>query len=157
MTNTEQVQSRTLPGMSADEYLTKRVDNQIEWYDMKSGRAQRKYLYFRLAEIVMAALIPIVLHFSEWDGARKVAAFFGAAIVAVNGILGLYKWHDLWKNYRTTCETLRHHRFLFTTQCAPYDGEDGFCLFVNNIERVISEENSDWKQIPFETPKGAER
>ena len=142
--------------MGVDGYLKERVDDQIEWYDVKSSRARCLYLCFRVAEIFMAALIPIVLHFVEGDSARKFAALFGVAIVAINGILGLWKWHDLWKNYRTTCETLKHHRYLFTTQCAPYDGEDRFCLFVNNIERVISEENSDWKQIPFEKAKNLE-
>ena len=142
--------------VGVDEYLEKRVDDQITWYGRKSGHAKCKYFVARTLEIVVAALIPFVLHFWEWEHTRRVVAFFGVLIVGINGLLGLFKWGDLWKNYRTTSETLKHHRFLFTTKCAPYDGEGGFRLFVNNIERAISEENSDWKQIPFEKPRSVE-
>ena len=142
--------------MSESEYLETRVDDQIAWYGKKSGSAKTKYFVARGLEITVAAFIPFMLHFWEWEHTRKIVAFCGVLIVGINGLLGLFKWGDLWKNYRTTSETLKHHRFLFTTKCAPYDGEGAFCVFVNNIEREISEENSDWKQIPFEKTRSTE-
>ncbi len=144
------------PEMEADEYLKKRVDNQIDWYNRASMSAKRKYFTARTLEIVVAAFIPFVLHFWEWEYTRKVAAFCGVLIVGVNGLLGLYKWGDLWKNYRTTSETLKHHKHLFLAKSSPYDGEDPFNAFVNNAERIISEENSVWNQIPFEKPRASE-
>lgn len=139
--------------MTVDEYMKERVEDQIAWYEGKSQCAKRGYLTARTVEVVVAASIPGLIYLWDWEYTRMVIVFLSASIVAINGLLGIYRWGDLWKNYRTISETLKHHRSLFNTKCSPYDGEDPFCLFVRNVEQVISDENSDWRKISFEKTK----
>ena len=58
--------------------------------------------------------------------------------------MALYNFQENWIEYRTTCESLRHHKFRFLTKSEPYDGEDAFQNLVNNIEALISKENTNW-------------
>ncbi len=136
--------------MNAPEYLEQRISDQIAWYGQKAAAAKWGYMSFRAVEILAAALIPLVLHFMDWSDARIIAATLGALVVVINGLLGVFGWHDIWKTYRTTAESIKHHKFLFSTGCAPYDGDGAFFLLVNNVENLISKENSDWREIATE-------
>ena len=46
--------------MDINEYISTRLDPQIEWYDKKSVHAQRRYKQFQVAEIILAAFIPLL-------------------------------------------------------------------------------------------------
>ena len=50
--------------MNDDDYISSRVDNQIDWYDRKSQGAQRWFKLLRGAEIVAAATIPLIAGFA---------------------------------------------------------------------------------------------
>lgn len=133
--------------MTAEEYLERRVEDQIGWYDRKSVSSQAWYKRLRRAEIVCAAAIPILAGFVGEDLAGQVAiGLLGGVIVVIASFLSLSQHQENWVGYRTTCESLRHEKFLFLTQVEPYDGEDRFPLFVQRIESLISKENSGWSQ-----------
>jgi len=70
----------------------------------------------------------------------------GAAVVVLAALQSLGKHHENWIEYRTTCESLTHEKYLFLTGTEPYDGEDPFHLFVTRIEGMISTENTSWSQ-----------
>jgi len=44
--------------ISADEYIEQRLNDQISWYDRKSGTSQLWFKRLRFAEIVASAIIP---------------------------------------------------------------------------------------------------
>ena len=69
----------------------------------------------------------------------------------ISAILGLYKFQDNWTSYRTTCESLRHEKFLFLTKTNPYDDNNAFNLLVQRVEMLISQENSSWADIMKKT------
>ena len=56
-------------------------------------------------------------------------------------------YHETWIQYRTTCELLKYHRYLYLTKSHPYnDSEETIDnIFVRNIENIISSENDQWK------------
>jgi hypothetical protein len=82
------------------------------------------------------------------DGVIKIIiAALGTAIVIIAGINAINKYQELWIEYRTTAETLKHHKFLFKTQSTPYDGEDKYQWLVENTESIISKENSNWSSM----------
>jgi len=70
----------------------------------------------------------------------------GLLITFITGVVTLYKFQENWIEYRTTCESLRHEKFLFLTQGDPYDIEDSFKLLVQRVENLISRENTQWAQ-----------
>lgn len=137
--------------MNEDEYLSARVDDQIEWYDTQSSRAQSLFKLLRGLEIVAAASIPVLagLSVKQGDGAFSISlviGLLGAAIAVISSFISLYQLQERWIQYRSTCELLRHDKFLFMTKSKPYDRDDAFTKFVNRIEGIVSKENSSWSQ-----------
>lgn len=140
--------------MTPDEYIAERVDDQIAWYDQKSQGAQRWFKRFRGLEIISAGAIPLFAGFgggSTWS--IIVVGVLGAVVAILASLLSLNQFQEYWIEYRTTCESLKHEKYLFLTNAEPYNEEDPFGLFVQRIESLISKENSAWSQY---TRSGAE-
>ena len=135
--------------MNIDEYIVKRVDDQINWYDKKSIEAQKWYKRLQKIEIVLAAFIPLLSGYATTTWVAFIIGFFGAIIAIIESISKLNKYHENWIQYRTTCEMLRYQKHLFITGSAPYNNEDETIenIFVRNIENIISSENNQWKNI----------
>ena len=139
--------------MNQQEYIEQRLDNQITWYDTKSQYNQRAYKRLRVFDIVAASAIPLLSAGDRLgDYAGIVVGVLGASIAVATGVSALFKFHELWIQYRTIAETLRHHKYLFLTQSRPYHEADAFSTLVDAVEGVISKENSSWGS--FNQPKG---
>jgi len=140
--------------VTPDQYIDERVDDQIDWYDQKSQRAQRWFKRLRAAEIMAAGTIPLFAGFgggSTWSVA--VTGVLGAVVAILASLVSLNRFQENWIEYRTTCESLKHEKYLFLTNADPYLEDDPFRLFVRRIEGLISKENSAWSQ---HTRSGAE-
>ncbi len=136
--------------LDIQEYIEKRVNNQIDWYDGKSQEAQNWYKTLQVIEIILASLIPLLSAYST--SCRSIAVtvgIFGAVIAIIESISKLNKYHENWIQYRTTCEMLRYQKYLFLTRSAPYNNSDETIenVFVRNIENIVSSENNQWKMI----------
>ena len=135
--------------MTEQEYMQKRVDNQIKWYSNKSS--QNKKLYHRANSLVIicAALIPFASGFLKPDTGwlNYVVAGLGMLTAILTGLSALYKYQEKWTEYRTTCESLKHEKIMYETNTGPYETvEDKFKEFVFRVEQLISQENSKWNQ-----------
>jgi hypothetical protein len=133
--------------MDKDNYLNDRLEKQIKWYDDKSQYNQKWFKSLRVIEIVCAAIIPFLAGMSDSIPCGQI--FIGAlgVIIAVcAGLSALNKYHENWLTYRTTCETLRHEKYLFLTGCKPYEGDDTLTSLVERVEGLISKENSQWSR-----------
>lgn len=132
------------------EYMKTRVDNQIDWYDKKAVKCQRWYKLFQAIEIFVAASIPVLSGYaSKYDAIPLIIGIEGAIITIVESITRLYKFHENWIEYRTTCELLIYQKHLYLTGSAPYNTEPESVenIFVRNIENIISSENNKWKAV----------
>jgi len=137
--------------MNKENYLEERLETQINWYDSKSQSNQHWFKNLRSAEISCAALIPFIAGFSESiPYGQIVIGVLGVIIAICAGLSGLNKYQENWLTYRTTCETLRHEKYLFLTGCSPYNGEESFRKFVERVEGLISKENSQWSRFSGE-------
>lgn len=133
--------------MNDKEYINSRVDDQIGWYDRKSQRAQCWFKWLRGAEIVAAAAIPLIAGFAaEPFPVTLVLGILGASIAVISAAIILNQFQENWTEYRTTCESLKHEKFLYLTRADPYHEEEPFRLFVQRVESLISKENSAWSQ-----------
>ena len=136
--------------MTAQEYLTDRVNDQIEWYDKKSQFNQKRFKSIRVLNIILSVSIPFLTALMNDDKntshvLKIVIGFIGALIAVSEAILNLYKYHENWIQYRNTAESLRHHRYLFETKTGIYANEtNAFAALVDNIENLISKENTSW-------------
>lgn len=119
-----------------------RLEDQVNWYDKKSASAQIGYKVCRGIVLVSAALIPLSVNLSIGS---MVAACLGALIVVVEGFQQLNQYHQNWMNYRSTCEALRHEKFLSMANAGPYVAADNLnAMLAERIEALISQENSKW-------------
>lgn len=136
--------------MDINEYIVRRVDDQIEWYDEKSKSAQKWYKALQILEIFLAAFIPLLSGYaSSYKEIAFIIGLFGAIIAIIESITKLNKYHENWIQYRTTCEMLRYQKHLYLTGSAPYNNNDETIenVFVRNIENIISSENNQWKTL----------
>lgn len=129
--------------MTEQQYLENRLEDQIKWYSKKSSKYKYLFRTLRGIEIIIAALIPGLFHFESVKG---YIPLLGALVAILIGILSLLKLQENWLSYRTTSESLKHHKYLYMTNTKPYSTGDKFSMLVENVESLISKENSLWKQ-----------
>jgi hypothetical protein len=134
--------------MNEQQYIEQRLDDQINWYDKKSQWNQRCFKRLSVIEIVAASSIPfMVSYITEKAISLKITVgLLGVLVAVISGILALCKFQENWIEYRTTCESLRHEKFLFLTKTAPYNIDKPFPLLVRRVEELISKENTKWLQ-----------
>src|SRR5579883_2700699 len=86
-----------------------RLEDQIGWYDHKSNFNQRTFKWMKVIEIGAAGLVPLFSGFKlPW-----VAGSLGALIAILEGVLQLNQYHYNWITYRSTCESLKHEKYLY--------------------------------------------
>jgi hypothetical protein len=154
MSNSKTQEADAPEALSPGEYLTRRVEDQIDWYDRKSLWNQRWFKRLRAAEIVAAAMIPFLTAIPEPTTMRYVVGGLGVAITIIAGILALYQFQERWAEYRAACESLRMERYLFLTGTEPYAGADAFPTLVRRAESLISKETTNWAQTLIKRDEG---
>ena len=118
-----------------------RLDDQIRWYDGKSGDNQRRYKLLKLLEIAVAASLPVVaaVRSPVW-----VTGGLAAVIVVLEGVQHLYQFQQNWITYRSTAEALKHERYLYLAQAGPYSGGERHRQLAERLEGLISQEHAKW-------------
>jgi len=103
----------------------------------------------QLVTIVTAACIPFLTGYlsSEAICLKYIVGALGVLVVILTGINNVYKFQENWIAYRSTCESLKHEKYLYTTGTKPYDGSGSFNLLVQRVEMLISKENSSWAEL----------
>ena len=129
-----------------------RLEDQIGWYDRKSNLNQKYYKWIKVVEISAAALIPFL---SAFNLARMmwVTGGLGALITVLEGMLHLNQYQQNWIAYRSTCESLKHEKYVYLGKAAPYAGAvDPHALLAERIESLVSQEHAKWASVQ-QTPK----
>ncbi len=123
-----------------------RLNDQLQWYDQKSGSKQRWYKTIKAVQLVLAASIPIFsLVGISW--ARLITAVLGAGVAILEGVQQLGQYHDLWINYRSTAEHLKHEKYLFLAESGPYrnlEVKEALKLLAERVEERVSTEHARW-------------
>ena len=132
-----------------EEYLKKRLEDQINWYDRKSSKSQKMFKRIQLVTIVSAACIPFLAGnlLTEVLFINYIVGALGLLVAVLTSINSLYKYQENWIAYRTTCESLTHEKYLYMTGTKPYQGKESFNLLVQRVEMLISQENSSWAEL----------
>ena len=131
--------------MDALQETLNRLEDQIGWYDKKSSWNQQWYKRSRIIVIVAAALIPISVNFLY---GKLVSAALGVLIVVVEGIQQLNQFHQNWITYRSTCEALKHEKYLWIGKAGHYaDTDTPDALLAERIESIIAQEHSKWVNV----------
>jgi hypothetical protein len=128
-----------------------RLEEQIEWYDKHGIMNRLMFLTQKTIVIVAAALIPFLSGLKlpgEWLGigvTQWITGSLGVLIAILESLQQLHQYHANWIGYRSTCEALRHEKFLFLAKAGPYAAAtDPRALLAESVESLVSQENAKW-------------
>jgi uncharacterized protein DUF4231 len=119
-----------------------RLEEQIGWYDGRSRKNQRWFKGLKVCQIVTAAAIPVAAGLSSpsW-----LVGGAGALIVVLEGLQQLQQYQQNWTTYRSTCEQLKHEKFLFLARGGPYGADPNpEALLAERVESLVSQEHAAW-------------
>jgi Protein of unknown function (DUF4231) len=139
----------------SDDPTMQRLEDQIEWYDRRSRRNQRTFKVLKIAVIASAAVIPLLAAFAlpPW-----VVGALGVIIAVTEGVQQLNQYHANWIAYRSTCETLKHEKFLYLGKAGPYAASrNPHSLLAERIESMVSQEHAKWASAQEKMERSEER
>ena len=143
--------------MDADNYLEERLQSQIDWHEAKSGWNQRMFKRLQVVIIVAGALLPFLAGFQDQlPGTAWAIGGLGVLVAVVTGVISLFRFQELWVDYRLTAETLQQEKYRFLTGVAPYDTEGALAVLVDRVESVLAEQNAQWQQVAQKSGKEEE-
>ncbi|HEY0797203.1 MAG TPA: DUF4231 domain-containing protein [Acidisarcina sp.] len=147
----------TSAGSGADvpnDPILERLEDQIDWYDRKSSSAQHTFKRIKVIEIFAAATIPFVAGFT-FPHVTLVTGVLGVLITVLEGLLHLNQYQQNWTTYRSTCESLKHEKFVYLGKAGPYASvADPHALLAERIESLVSQEHAQWASVQQQTVKG---
>src|SRR3954471_13787434 len=128
-----------------------RLETQIAWYDRKSNRNQWRFKRLKVMQIVTAAALPVAAAASAplW-----LMGGGGALIVILEVLQQLQQYQQNWTTYRSTCERLKHEKYLFLAAAGPYtQAPRPEALLAERVEGLVSQEHAAWVSQQQETKK----
>ncbi|MGB7846537.1 MAG: DUF4231 domain-containing protein [Candidatus Acidiferrum sp.] len=139
---------------SAPDPIMERLEDQIHWYDLKSGINMRWYKRLKISEIASAAVIPF-LAASNIPRAMLVTGVLGVLVTLFEGMLQLNQYHENWIRYRSTCESLKHEKYIYLANAGPYANvEKPRALLAERVESLVSQEHAKWATVQQQDPQG---
>jgi len=121
-----------------------RLEDQIAWYDCKSLQNQHVYKRIKVVEILAAATIPLIAALPVRHQA-VITGSLGVLITVLEGLIHLNQYQQNWIAYRSTCEALRHEKYVYLGKASPYAGvADAYALLAERIESLVSQEHAKW-------------
>jgi Protein of unknown function (DUF4231) len=131
---------------TSDPVIT-RLEDQIDWYDRKSRSAQHIFKRVKVVEILSAAMIPFLAGLT-FPHDKLVTAGLGVLITILEGLLHLNQYQQLWNTYRSTCEALKHEKYLYLGNAGPYAAAPTpHALLAERVESLVSQEHAQWSSI----------
>ena len=119
-----------------------RLEDQVDWYDRKSASNQRVFKRLKVLQLVAAAMVPVA---ASVDAAVWITGGLGALVVVVEGIQQLGQYQQNWTNYRSTCEALKHEKYLYLAEAGHYHAsENPERMLAERIEGLVSQEHAKW-------------
>ncbi len=128
-----------------------RLEDQIDWYDRKSMVNQKRFKLLKAGQLLSAATIPVI---ATLEASPAISAALGGIIIVLEGFQQLNQYQQNWTAYRSTCEALKHEKYLFLAGAGPYAGAgDSRALLADRIEGLISQEHAKWVSARQEIDK----
>lgn len=128
--------------MTTENPTIQRLEEQIRWYDKKSNYNQRCFHWLKIIEIVVAAFIPF---FAGLNAPAILTGGAGVLIVVFEGLQHLFQFQHNWISYRSTCENLKHEKYLWLAKSGPYaDIGNPDVVLADRVESLISQEHAKW-------------
>lgn len=133
--------------------IFQRLEDQINWYNRKSTSAQHIFKRMKIIEIFAAAIIPFLAGLS-FRHVTLITGGLGVLITIFEGILHLNQYQQNWTSYRSTCESLKHEKYVYLGKAGPYANvADPHALLAERIESLVSQEHAQWASVQQQQDK----
>jgi hypothetical protein len=131
--------------MGLNDPILERLEDQISWYDRRSQSNQRWFKWLKAIVILTGSVIP----FLAATGAPSfLTGFLGVLIVFLEGLQHLNQYQYNWIIYRSTCESLKHEKYLYLARAGPYAFTDNpRALLAERVESLVSQEHAKWVSL----------
>jgi len=99
--------------------------------------------------VIIAGLIPLASVFPIPEQQFKwITAILGLLVLIIEAVQQLNQDQQNWISYRSTCEALKHEKYLYLAVAGPYGNaenrEKRTALLADRIEGLISQEHAKW-------------
>ena len=136
--------NRAVAAPRSSDPITERLEDQIAWYDRNSLKNQRRCKRMKFVVIVSASVIPFLATLTRQE-VRWITGGLGVLITVIEGVLQLNQYQQNWISYRSTCEALKHEKYVYLGKASPYaEATDPHALLAERIESLVSQENAKW-------------
>jgi hypothetical protein len=136
-------------------YIKNRYAPELSYYEYNAKKNKQRYQIAQIIVIISSVITPILIALNR--PILQIIALFSSGIVTiVTSMLGVFKFHENWINYRTVAESLKKEKNFYDTKNCEYEAAiDPEKLFVLRTENLISREHSAWVscQVPKEQSK----
>ena len=139
------------PRAERPETVQEWLNGQIDWYDRKGSVNQRWFKWSKGVVIVLAVSIPILAEYGEIPGYADTRALLvslaAGGILLLEGLQQINKWQENWILYRSTCEALRHEKYMFAQKAGPYANLRGGAaerVLAERVGGLVSAEHATW-------------
>jgi len=116
----------------------------VEW-ELETSAEERNRIIAMALKGVESAVLPTLIRqqgltFHPWNPAG-----LGVLVVVLEGLQSLNQFHHNWITYRSTCEELKHEKFLWLAKAGPYAASaNPDVLLAERVESLISREHAKW-------------
>ena len=135
-----------------EKYIDERLVPKIKWYNEKSIRCKKKHYTLKTIEITCALLIVPIVTFED-DVFKYLAMLLSFIVASLAASQELFKFNKTWILCRNTYEQLCSEKAKYYSNAQPYNNEKADESFVLNIEKILTEEHSEWTTLQRQKAK----
>ena len=131
------------------DYIEKRLLDQIKYYGKSSKKSKSYYQILMLASILISASIPVCAAFVDDTSPFKIPiAILGATVTAINAILSMQNYRDLWVTHRGVRQDLEHTLYFYFNNVDEFSKkgtqEEKDARLIEICESILDEEKKKW-------------
>lgn len=140
-------------------YIEQRLLNQIIWYDESAIKKQNMYKKLTVITIIFTAVIPVLSLFTNFKygfWATILITILSTSSSAILSIINLCEYHNLWVEYRASCEMLKsilHKYFMESKEYNSSDKKEILNLLISSCEEYMTKEFQTWTELSHEYKK----
>lgn len=126
------------------------VRNYAQYYYRRAGVYKIWYLGLSVIKLLILAMIPVSQTFTQLSDLPWIAAGASSLCILLESVTELFRMKEKWVLYRKVGNDLMREGRQYAMKSGGYQDEDeekNFRIFVANVENIIDEESSSWKQM----------
>lgn len=134
--------------MMPDAY-EKVVQEYVAYYHKKSKFYKRLYTIVSIFKMLLLVAIPVMEVIDAENNFGWIVTIASSLCIMVETLKEMFHLRKKWILYQHTNNLLMSEQRLYHSRAGEYAGksdDDSFVRYVDNVEKIISNEDSDWEK-----------